>query len=159
MTTLNEAKLLLEEHLDEGAICPCCDRFAKRYERKLNSGIAKALIQIYKTHGPIAPTAEIPWVNVEKDLIQGNPLHFARDFSIARFWKLLVPKITEEDGEKKRTSGIWRLTPLGVKFVEGRVRVKRSAHIYNDTLHDFSGTMVDIQGCLGDKFNYAELMT
>ena len=44
MKTLEQARKEFWDNLGEGAICECCDRFGKIYERKLSSGMARALI-------------------------------------------------------------------------------------------------------------------
>ncbi|MCI0664793.1 MAG: hypothetical protein L0220_27335, partial [Acidobacteria bacterium] len=49
--TLAEARHLLETLLPVGHACPCCDQFAKEYRRLINSGIARALILLYRAGG------------------------------------------------------------------------------------------------------------
>ena len=48
MNTIAEAKQYLRKNFKEGTVCPCCDKYVKAYKRKLNSGIARALIIMYK---------------------------------------------------------------------------------------------------------------
>ena len=46
--TLTRARQRLHARLDEGLFCPCCDQYAKRYRRKMNSGMVRSLINIYR---------------------------------------------------------------------------------------------------------------
>ena len=46
--TLEEAKNWLRARIAKGATCPLCHKYAKLYKRKLNSGMAKFLLDFYK---------------------------------------------------------------------------------------------------------------
>lgn len=81
----------------------------------------------------------------------------ARDESISRYWSL-----TEEETSVRRDdggrAGYWRITGLGERFVLAAVRVPKYAHIYDGSCLRLSGDPVSIVDCLGDRFNYRELM-
>lgn len=53
--TLEQAKQLLRDavKIGEAIECPCCKQMVKIYKRKLNSGMAKALLLIYKISNPL----------------------------------------------------------------------------------------------------------
>jgi hypothetical protein len=79
------------------------------------------------------------------------------ELSKMRYWGLSVEESgRREDGGR---SGWWCLTPDGRAFVEGKHRVQRYAWIYNGRLVKREGEMISITDCLGEKFNYAELMS
>ena len=45
--SLGDAREWLRERVEHGARCPCCTQFAKVYERKLNSRMARQLITFW----------------------------------------------------------------------------------------------------------------
>ena len=142
--TLSEARALLRELAEEGHNCPCCGQLAKIYERKINSTMARALITLYR-HGGDADFKHCP-------SLPGD----THEISQFAWWGLVTDKDSRrEDGGR---AGYWRLTSLGVDFVTGRATVRRLARVYDHRCLSLIGDDVGIDECLGDKFDYRELM-
>lgn len=107
---LSTAKERFTEKLTsgEGAYCPCCGHYAKYYRRSL---YRKPLVWL---------------ANLAKVTKRGNFVYAwdvegyigGGDFAKMRFWGLCEP------GEQ---FAHWRITKLGIKFVEGRCSVPRYA--------------------------------
>jgi hypothetical protein len=114
------------------------------YRRKLNSRMARAAIRIYRSHG-IDGWVHLP--SVAGDGCEGGKL---------RYWGLLIeePELREDGGR----SGWWRLTSPGLQFVRREMRVPKYARIYDSRCLGLVGEPVDIVDCLGEKFDYRELM-
>ncbi len=145
---IREARQKLQARLDEGVTCPCCKQYAKRYKRKLNSSMAAALCWMW-AH------ARDAWIEVP--LAAPSWVLKAREYPKLAWWGLIEEK-PRQQGSKARTSGVWRVTPLGADFVRGCSDVPRYAFVYNGEVQDFTETTTDIRHALGDRFDYAELM-
>lgn len=148
---LSSAKDRVDAALTEGIVCPCCGQFSKMYRRKLNNGMAWSLIQIAKYFSTSAPDE---WLHVERYLKSDSR---AAEISKLRFWGLL------EDSPQARDdgcphSGFWKITQKGRLFVSCEIRVPSHVFIFNNTCYGHSETDTDIRECLGDRFNYEELM-
>lgn len=146
--TLAEAQARLQANLDEGMACPCCQQYAKRYRRNLYAAPVRSMFALWRL------------------MLAGEPGDFYHrllfddknnDFALTRHWRLSEEK-EKEEGDDKRTSGFWRLTPDGILFLRGRLSVKRKVVLYNDRVEGFEGEPIFILECLGKKFSYAELM-
>ena len=145
--TLEQAKQWLRDRVDDGARCPCCNQYAKIYRRKLNSGMAAALVRMYRTHG-------CDWQ--DKTITLRGYAAAARDESLLRYWDLLEEATdTRDDGGR---AGWWRVTTRGAHFVQGFAKVQSHALVYDSNLRSLDGPMVTIHDCLGAKFSLAELM-
>ncbi len=134
----------------DGITCVCCGQFAKIYRRNIHSTTAAQLIKAYKLG------AATDYVHVSKLLFKGSS--GIGDFPKAVYWNL-IEEMPNNDPQK-RTSGYWKLTPLGIDFVRGMAGVTKYAHIYNGELVEpkFSGPVVFIDECLGKKWDYREMM-
>lgn len=145
--TLVEAKQRLRDQLDVGMRCPCCGQYAKKYRRKLNSGMARALINIYKRGGRSA----LDWVYIPALSAK------SREEGKIAYWGLLQE--AEEPRPDGGRAGWWHVTPLGEDFIINGGRIPKVALVYDATCLGFDKTeMVSIQDCLGDKFDLQELM-
>lgn len=147
METIKEAKEHLRENFKNGVNCPCCGQLVKLYTRKLNSGMAMALIHIYK---------QGDWVDV-KDYLRKNSLKNNHDWTLLRYWGLIEEFKGKVDPNKKN-NGVWRITQKGVSFIENKIKLKSHIIIYNNKLTGYSDTYTHIKKALGSKFNYNELM-
>jgi hypothetical protein len=148
--TLSDAKALLRTLVDEGQRCPCCSRFAKVYKRKINSGMARALIRMYRL-----PQTPEEWIHLYRDV---DPNRFGgTDTPILRFWGL-VEENEESSSLAKKSNGLWRLTAAGRLFVRGETTMPKYARLYDNRCLGFAGPRISIRDALGDKFNYDELM-
>jgi len=78
------------------------------------------------------------------------------DVPIARHWGLIEAKENVDDA--KQTSGYWRLTQQGIYFVQGELTIPKYVRLYDNEALSFEGEHLTIQQCLGNKFNYTELM-
>jgi len=145
MTTLDEAREFLRKHIAEGVICPCCNRFTKRYRRKFNSGMAQSLIAIHNWF-LLNP---VPWVKITQDI--SMPMIVFAEYSKLRFWGLLEAS-TE-------TSGEWRITEKGKLFAQGELKVQKYVYVLNNELLGMDGEDVTISDCLGDDFDLKELLS
>jgi hypothetical protein len=156
-TTIQEAKAYLRANYSKGVECPCCKQFVKLYKRKLNSGMARTLILIYKESNRQNASGykERPWIHV-KNLLMDLKAQNSHDWTLLKHWGLLEDEITDPD---RSANGYWRITMDGVNFVENRLSVPRVASFYNGKLIGMIlNSFTDIVAALGDKFNYEELI-
>lgn len=142
--TLREAQEWLRSRVADGERCPCCTQFAKIYKRKITSTSAVALIKLWRSAG--LSWAHLPTVLDRKQADEAKLLH----------WGLLEEEtISRPDGGR---AGWWRLTALGEAFVGNLARVPKYCLIYDSKCLGLDGPLVSITDCLGDRFDYAELM-
>lgn len=145
-TTLLEARAWLLRQLDNGARCPCCSQLAKIYRRKINSGMARSLIAMYRAD------PDLGWMHVPTVIGRQS----AEEGKLA-YWGL-VEETTEPRADGGR-AGWWRLTESGQAFVLGRSRVPKYARIYDGACLGFDATgTVTIRDALGTGFHYDDLM-
>jgi hypothetical protein len=149
METLKEGKEFLRKNWKEGVDCPCCTQFVKLYKRKLNSGMAFALINIYNRKTD-------DWMNV-REYFRENNMRDNNDWTRLGIWGLIEErKGKPEHGGK--TMGEWKITEKGKSFVRGELRVPSHFNFFDNELYGFSDTTTSIIEALGNKFNYEELI-
>jgi hypothetical protein len=157
--TLEQARAVYRERVGDGTRCFCCSRYGKIYKRSITSAIALALIALYH-HNRKNPNI---WVHAQTYLAEfykEQPALSARvrggDYAKTRFIGLLEAR---EGNVKRPTSGYWRITEQGMKFVLGEIKVP--GHIV--LLHGKSiewpyDKMIDIREALRTPFDYERLM-
>ena len=134
---------------EKGCECPICDQFVKIYKRKINSTMAQQIIEARRKFG-----SNIFHVGN----LKSGPQTGGGDFAKLLYWSLIEEKPWEKGQMGKRTSGEWCLTQKGIDFCDGKIKLPEYALIYNGECMGFSEKQCTIQGCLGDKFDYNELM-
>ena len=145
--TLEQARRQLFESLSDGKDCPCCGQYAKSYRRGVSGSQVKALMYLFQC---------------------GRGWHHHREFADGsgehaklRFWGL-VEKQTEPDEaeeEDKTSTGYWRITKLGKRFVNGEVDIPKYVYIYNNQLmHKDNFVKVSVHDCIKNKFKFSEIM-
>jgi len=148
LKTLDNAIDYVKDHIDVGVECPCCKRFTKQYKRKLNSGMAYALVKIYK----ISKNNE--YIHITNE--EFPPIRY--EYSKLRYWGLLECKEKSVDTGGNNNTGFWRITDLGRKFVEKKVKIKERIKLINGKFNGFDGGDINISQALDNKFDYDELM-
>lgn len=142
---LGYAKQWLRANLEKGAPCPCCSQFAKVYRRKVNAGMARSLIEMYRLDAK-------DWVHVPTQIGARS-----REEGKLAYWGL-IEEATDARGDGGR-AGYWRMTPKGVAFARGLTRIPKYALIYDGRVIGFDDTeFVDIRDALGTRFSYDDLM-
>lgn len=147
--TLHSIKKWLKDHFENGVECPACGQNVKVYKRKLNSGMAYFLINLYKLN------KKDPENYFHASNVLGKS--FSMDYAVLRHWKLIEEK--PNDDKTKRKSGYWKITDQGKDFVKGLISVRTHVHLYNNHVVGFSDENLDIETALGNKFNYKELLS
>lgn len=143
--TIAAGKAWLRSVLEKGAACPLCGQHAKLYKRKINAGMAHALIVMWlhaDTEWFYLPSITSRW--------QG------RDEAGLRYWGL-IEESTEKRDDGGR-AGWWRVTDKGIAFLKNQLNVPTYALVYNGRGFGFEGDAVSIRDALGTKFNYEDLM-
>jgi hypothetical protein len=73
------------------------------------------------------------------------------------FWGLIEELPSTDDA--KKNSGYWKITKKGSDFVENKIKIQKTIICYNSEFLGFGDDgYVNIEKCLGKKFNYTELM-
>jgi len=153
LTTLKEAREWFFAAAVKGTHCPCCQQHGQVYRRKLNSGMARALIRFYRYEKKGKQDRWMYW-----RLALAPIGSFCTEYSMLEFWELIERK-PHEPKTKTKDSGYWRMTMRGRLFVEGRTQVRSHRRIYNKKILERYGPYIHIQDALTDHFNYKELMT
>lgn len=141
---------VMEKAKDGGTTCPCCGQRVQVYRRKITSMMARQLIEMYR----LTRNGK-HWVHT-KDMVLGGSS--SGDFAKLKFWGLIEPMPHNPGDKGKKTSGYWKITQKGWKFVQGTTEVPKYSFVFNDELQSISDEYTDIRKCLDDKFDYAELM-
>jgi hypothetical protein len=169
------------------AKCPCCDRTARIYRRKLNSQMAQFLGLIYRAAAFEAIVGKPQYSTGEDGFTKGSPLEY---FPEKTYTKTL-PEIevgasmvwidtrnlrwicqghkASTDGtyltkwglveKKKGHTGKYRITQKGIGFLKGRITVPRFAFIYGNEVRRFSYEPTTFTAAAGDKFDFDEIFT
>ena len=151
--TLGDARDELRQLVHDGHRCPLCQQFAKVYRRTLPSATGRTMIELYHVAGAAPDYTFLPDV---LDRMTGTP-HQGGYGTLGHFWGLMEREPGEREDGSDRV-GWWRLTPLGVRFVLRQAQVPKYAHLYDGRCLGLHGKPISISECLGNRFNYGELM-
>lgn len=143
--TLGQLKSWLRTRAEGGAHCPVCEQHVQVYRRKINSGMAKSLIRMYRVGG-------LEWVHLPTQIGARS-----REEGKLAYWGLVEEEKTlRADGGR---AGYWRVTLLGELFLRGKCTVPKYARVYDGRVLSLDANeQVSIYDALGTKFDYAELM-
>lgn len=160
MNTIEDARQYIKENWKEGVFCPCCNQLVKLYKRKLNSGMVRILIEIYRYEKEFNP--EDGWIHVVREMSRNGFDATGMEYSKLKYWGLLESRNESKLPELKST-GYWRVTNLGKKFVMGDVKVPSHVLLSSSKKdrfirYDDENSLVSVHDALGRKFNYMELM-
>ena len=136
--------LEVKDKADDGFNCPCCNRYVKRYKRKIHTEMAKFLCKLYLANRG----APGHWFNTRD--FDRFTAKASTDASYLVHWGLVETL--------KDKVGYYRITPSGCAFVEGRITVPQRVHILCGEVEGFSKEITDIHGALGNRFSLKELL-
>ena len=146
MKTISEAKTFLNDNYKDGCICPCCNQTVKLYKRKLNSGMARVLIAMYKKGGSFFHV---------KDYLREYNIKNTHDWTLLKYWGLIEPMENLKGGQEL---GYWCITEKGKQFCKGEMKLQKHVLIITNKMIGFSNEDTDIVESLGNHFDYNELM-
>ena len=143
--SLAQVKNWLRTHAEKGVDCPACEQRVQVYKRKINSGMARSLIEMYRVGG-------LDWIHVPTQIGARS-----REEGKLAYWNLVEEeRAVRPDGGR---TGYWRLTRIGELFVTNRCTVPKYARVYNGRVLSLIPTeQVTITDALGTKFSYSDLM-
>lgn len=152
-TTLAEARAYLNENwtTGKGIACPCCHQNVYLYPRRIYATSAIGIINLYHL---TREQPDVPYFHIKA--IERHRKSGGGDFAKFKTWGLVEEQLNTDT--KKRTSGYWRITPKGERYVRGELTIPKVARIYNKRFFYFEGEQVSIKDALGKNFDYAELM-
>lgn len=134
----------------KGQRCPCCDQSVKLYSRRLNSGMAAALVWLVRTSND-GEYLHVPTIAPR------HVIRIAGEFARLVYWKLIEDKPNQVTS--KTHSGFWRPTEDGIDFVRKYLNVPTHAYIYNGRCRGVSDKTFNVHRALdGGPFDYQELM-
>ena len=145
MKTIAEAKQHLRTSFKDGTECPCCGKYVKAYKRKLNSGMARALILIYNL------TKDGKYVHIQDEFIKLKLRATTMDYAYAEKWKLIESDLDQ--------NGYWRITQLGKSFVLNQIDLPEYCLVYNGNVYKWADDKIGIKTALTISFDYNELMS
>jgi hypothetical protein len=154
-TTLEEAKQIIRECVKSGEAmeCPCCSQMVKVYKRKLNSGMAKSLLLIYKISNKIG----FDYIHVQDEFKKLGINAISLEYNKLEHWRLIEKRKGENPSGANR-SGWWKLTPLGISFAKNGSKVQESVFVYDAKVCGFTGPEINITKAINNKFDYYQLM-
>lgn len=144
--------------LGSGVYCPCCSQLVKIYERDITGSMAYVAILI---HRYFLHNQGEGWLHVPEYLSNMSVIGAAvrgGDWVKLRYWKIIEEKPEEKRKDGSNRAGFYRITPTGISFVKGEIKVPKSILIYNDKFIKYGKGTVSIHDCLGKKFDYSALM-
>jgi hypothetical protein len=142
----------LRRNANHGTNCPACKQRVEIYTRPFNRSYARNLRAMYVHH---RQTGE-EWIDVPA-LLAAQGLGRGNDGAQPLRWGLIEAQGGERADGSNRT-GIYRLTPTGIAFVEGRTRIRKFVRVYNGrTLGCKDESTISFAEALGERFDYSTL--
>lgn len=149
--TVAAAQKHLRSKAGDGVACPCCGRLAKVYRRKLHGEMAAFLCRLVRASGP-----RRNWTHIRNVLRGGRTTQKAStDGAFLVHWGLVERKAAAPG---QPSSGLYRPTPDGVRFANGRLRVPSHVYLFNNVKVALDVETVDVHEALGVDFSYLDLM-
>jgi len=146
-----KGRVFTTDNMKKGTTCPVCNQHVKLYKVRVNAQMAKSLIKLYKlSRGNTTIFYHHEEIGIENKV--------GGAWAKLRWWGLIEEQPKDKADKNKRTSGSWRITDKGVKFVEGKLKVAKYVKLYNQSYYGYEGDGVSIIDALGKKFSYSELM-
>jgi hypothetical protein len=127
--------------------CETCGRYAQVYKRRIHSAVARQLIEIWNL-------GIDDYVHARDLILDG--LSGVCDLGKAKYFGLVAQKENTDDGLK--ANGYWKLTQKGIDFIKNGARIPEYVLVFDDRVIGVAQTDVDINDCLGYKFDYRNLM-
>ncbi len=146
---LGEVAGWVQAHAGEGCECPACGQLVKKWRKTVVSVSVASLVNLvfaFQRRGGGAGIHRDEFLVTPKDT----------NFSQLALWGLVV--VEPNTDERKRTSGVWRPTPLGVRFVEGRDTIPRYVVTLNNEVVGYEGDAITVRQALGQRFDYGALV-
>lgn len=126
--------------------CPFCGARTAWNRRSISGKQARGLISLYNKTKP----GEYAHLNeFASQLGDGD------EIAKMKFYGLVVAMPNTDDPTKTH-SGMWCLTDLGRRFVEGTATVQKYVWIYRSKLKRREGPQIKLSDCLGKKFDIRE---
>lgn len=141
---LAQLRAWVKSRAGDGDVCPVCDQHFKVYRRKINTGMARSLIRMYRLGG--VDFIHLPTTVGSRSREEGK----------LRYWGLVEEMSAVREGGGH--AGYWRVTEAGEQFVIGALKVPQYAEVYDGNLLGLTGVFVNVVDALGDAFLYNELM-
>ena len=156
--SLGEIKEFLTANWDsDGCICPACKKTVKLNPISINNMMAYRLCVLYNlTKATYVVDGKFRYFHVSDDI--EVELKLGGGWAKLRWWDLIEQKPKEKGKGNGRTSGMWRITQKGIKFVENRIAVPKYVKLFNSKSYGFYGDQVRISDCFENRFDYEKLM-
>lgn len=157
-TTLSAVWAHISRHADNGLHCPACGQYVQKYWRSINAGQAASAVRMLRLHNQ-SPGR---WVHLPTEIGRRS----AEEAKLS-WWGLV-----EDEGSLRADggrAGYWRLTPKGVQWARGLIRVPRYVVVFDNqpwgdgrpTPYSKAGERkpdVSVLDALGSRFDYDKLM-
>lgn len=141
-TTLEDAREFLQESIFENlTICPCCERPDKVYSRLLTKSSMQDIANLYR-----------------ETFLRGHEPVFIHYHDFAIRVQSEYPKLRHIGLIEQGEQGYWRITPNGVAFVEGTIRIQERIVTYHNRYVGSDGPFKYIHE-IWNRFNFDELMS
>lgn len=134
-TSVADAKRWLRDNYDkpQGCLCPACGQNVRLATRSISPSQVRALAAIaaFSKHADAHA-----WVDVAKfEGMRGG------DYAKLRFWGLIE--------SRTESTGVWRVTHLGRKFLSGKHLVPKNVFVYNNRVRAVSEEVIGVRDIIG----------
>ncbi|MDD5542857.1 MAG: hypothetical protein PHX83_06750 [Acidobacteriia bacterium] len=130
----------------DGIRCPCCDRLVKSYRRAMNADMARFLILLCREYLAKPPGT---FVDIRTIPVRGG------DYAKLTHWGLVEQAVNDDPA--KRSSGLWRPTPRGLRFAQGEATEPSHVVLLDNEVKGFDEGRVTIWEALGTHFDFEVL--
>lgn len=154
-TSLREAQRDMIGRLDEGTVCPCCNRTVKRYKRRLNGGMVRSLAWLV-----IASNRGLRDADGYIDIPNNAPrwLVRARQYPKLTLWGF-AERRRAGTSDGPRSTGMWRPTDAGIRFAASQTSAPQYVYEYQSEVSAISPERVRFHDVLDVGFDWDELMS
>lgn len=128
-----------------GECCPICRFKPKTYRRRIRETLARDLVRLYRLGSGFFHI---------RDFTDGRNSSY---FSVVELFGLATPK-PNPNNPKRRTLGFWELSPVGIMFVEGRIRIPEFLLVESGEVVSSGPCSKLISDVIGEGFDYSDVL-